>query len=143
MGRASHKRAGSYISIGSTLPAAELLALAERVAVAAEPTGPARGAKARIKIRSRSDDELEFWIGWKTPLMLFSVWAADHESGGGQLRSQIDQYRTSQSTVGGFLPTGPKQLDGWNWYLNFMLNLEATVKLADPVADIEIVEASS
>jgi hypothetical protein len=38
-----------------------------------------------------------------------------------------------QDTVGGFLPAGKEQLDGWNWYLNFMLNLEAAVLRADPV----------
>lgn len=142
MGQASHKLAGSYISIGSTLPAVDLRSIAEQVAAATLPTGLSRGAKARIHANPHTADRLRFWIGSKKPLMLFSVWIDDHESGGGQLYSQIDSFRTSQDAVGGFLPVGRKQLVGWNWYLNFMLNLKAAVLRADPVAEIHIVEAA-
>jgi hypothetical protein len=142
MGRASHKLAGSYISIGSTLPAIELRRITEQVATATLPTGLHRGAKARIHTNPHSANALNFWIGWRKPMMIFSVWIDDHESGGGQLCSQIDNFRTSQDAIGGFLPVGPKQLDGWNWYLNFMLDLKAAVLRADPVAEIDIVEAA-
>ncbi len=41
-----------------------------------------------------------------------------------------------------YLPVGRKQLDGWNWYLNFMLNLKDAVLRVDPVAEVHIVEAA-
>ncbi len=142
MAGTTHKLAGSYIGIGSTLPAEELRQLTEQVATKTMPTGIYRGAKARIHASPHTADRLRFWIGWKKPIMIFSVEITDHPAGGSQLKSHIDSFRTVQDTVGGFLPAGKKQLEGWNWYLNFMLNLKAAVRRADPAANIEIVEAA-
>lgn len=141
MGLASHKLAAPYISIGSTLPGGGS-AQHHQVAASTLPTGLHRGAKARIHPNPHTADTLNFWMGWKTVIMTFSVWIVDHESGGGQLCSQIDSFGTSQDALGGFLPVGPKQLDGWNWYLNFMLDLKAAMLRADPDAEIHIVEAA-
>ncbi len=142
MAGTTHKLAGSHIGIGSTLLVEELRQLTEQVAAATTPTGIYRGAKARIHANLHTAERLRFWIGWKKPIMIFSVAITAHEAGGSQLESHIDNFRTVQDTVGGFLPAGKKQLDGWNWYLNFMLNLEAAVRRADPAANIEIVEAA-
>jgi hypothetical protein len=124
------------------LPAIELRRITEQVAAATLPTGIYRGAKARIYPNPHTADTLNFWIGWKKAIMTFSVWIGDHESGGGQLCSQIESFRTGQDTFAGIAPVGPKQLEGWNWNLNFMLNLRAAVLRADPAAEVHIVEAA-
>ncbi|MDQ2838951.1 MAG: hypothetical protein M3Y89_16280, partial [Actinomycetota bacterium] len=76
------------------------------------PTGLSKGAKARIHPNPHTADSLNFWIGWKKAMLIFSVWIDDHESGGGQLYSQIDNFRTSQNAVGGFIPAGRSEAAG-------------------------------
>ena len=72
-------------------------------------------------------------------MMTFSV-SFTNVDGRSRASSHIESFTTKQDTFLGFIPVGPKELRGWNWYQNFMHNFDRLVRVADPSAQIEIIE---
>ena len=71
--------------------------------------------------------------------MTFSVSFADTD-GRSLVRSRIESFRTRQDRFLAFIPAGPKELLGWNWYQNFMRNFDRAVRAEDPSAQVVIIE---
>jgi len=136
---ASHKLAGSYIVATTSCKLPDLLKLTEAVAGETVGTGLYRGAKARITVVGRNQGSLQFRIGASKAMMTFRV-NVERAQGGSRLTSRITAFRTNQSMFLGLIPSGPKQLVGWNFYSNFMANLADSLYELDPEADVEIIE---
>ncbi len=141
MGQATHKLSGASIEIGSRLEAGTLKLLSDRAAADTIPTGIYKGAKARIRPNGRSTTvQHNYRIGTESrSMMTFSVSFADAD-GRSLVRSRIESFRTRQDMFLGFIPAGPKELLGWNWYQNFMRNFDRAVRAADPSAQVVIIE---
>jgi len=141
MGTASHKRAGSYITIETALSASELLGLAEVVALQVFKRRPDKPGP--IVKTGRTGTSIDFAVlnMLKKPIMRFRVWAAPRADGT-DLRSEITYFQTRQEHVLGFIPSGPKILVAWGHYSTFMQTLQAAVHDADRAARASIVTAA-
>lgn len=141
MGQATHKLSAASVKISSDLDIDKLKSLSDGAAADTLPTGIYKGAKARIRPNGRNTATMhKYRIGTESRSMLtFSV-SFENVDGRSLANSRIDSFRTRQSMFLGFIPAGPKELIGWNWYVNFMRNFERVVRHADPSAQIEIIE---
>jgi hypothetical protein len=137
-GSASHKLAGSYLTVLSALEPAQLLRLSEELAAGTKGHN-LFGYSVQIGVSHRGSGGLRFWIGMKKAYMRFRI-DVTKTAGGTQLFSRITDYRTKQDALLGTVPTGPKKLLMWEIYLDYMLKLEAVIRQADPTAGTEIVE---
>jgi hypothetical protein len=139
MGRASHKLAGSYLTIHTTTAPAELLGLSETIALQVFKRRPDKPGP--IVKTGRADTSVDFAVTnlWKKAVMRFGVRVARTADGGTDLRSQITFFTTRQEQLLGFIPVGPKKLVGWNAYSTFMNTLQVTVQDADRAAQAAIV----
>ena len=140
MPRASHRLAGSYIDISSTLTAGELLDLAEKVAIqvfkrSADKPGP-------IVKTGRTDTTVDFAVVnvFKKAILRFRIWALPKGDGTTTVTSKITHFRTSQDAVFG-IPAGPKKLVAWIDYETFMKGLQIIVENADRTARTSIITA--
>ena len=70
---------------------------------------------------------------------MFDVTASPAE-GATTVVTSIEDFATIQSTIGGFIPAGPKTMEGYPWYHQFLTNLEAGVRAKDPQAKTAIIE---
>jgi hypothetical protein len=142
MGHASHKRAGSYITIHSATPPDELLRLAEMVALQVFKRNPQKPGP--IVVTGRTAGTIEFAIVniFKKAIMRFRVTAMASPQGGTQLRSVITYFRTLQPKVLGLIPTGPKELVAWKSYSTFMNAYKSAIEGADRSARADIVVAA-
>lgn len=138
MGRASHKLAGSYLTIHTATAASELLSLSETIALQvfkrhADRPGP-------IVKTGRTATSVDFAVTntWKKAIMRFRVRVVSAD-GGTDLKSEITYFRTRQEQLLGFIPAGPKKLIGWNAYSTFMQTLQVTVQDADRAAQASII----
>jgi hypothetical protein len=142
MGKASHKHAGSYITIYSAAPPVELLHLAEMVALQVFKRNPQKPGP--IVVTSRTTGSIDFAIlnVFKKALLRFRVTATASPRGGTQLRSVITYFRTRQPAVLGFIPAGPKELVAWKAYSTFMNAYKSAVEASDRFARTDIVLAA-
>lgn len=142
MGQASHKHAGSYITIYSAAPPDDLLRLAEMVALQVFKRNPEKPGP--IVVTGRGPDRIEFAIlnVFKKVTMRFRITAKASPQGGTQLRTAITYFRTLQPKVYGLIPSGPKQLVSWKSYSTFMNSYQAAVTNADRSARADIVLAA-
>jgi hypothetical protein len=139
MGRASHKLAGSYLTIHTATSASELLSLSETIALQvfkrhADRPGP------MVKT-GRTATSIDFAVTntWKKAIMRFRVRVVAAADGGTDLKSEITYFRTRQEQLLGFIPVGPKKLIGWNAYSTFMNTLQVTIQDADRAARTSII----
>jgi hypothetical protein len=140
MGRASHKLAGSYISLNTqTMSAARLLELCELVATDAMKRTDDKPSPVVVTDRSSSSMEFAVLNPFKKSIMRFRVTTSRGDAGGIDLVSEITSFRTMQDTIL-FIPAGPKKLVAWNQYHTFMECLQAAVEDGDANADIDIVQ---
>lgn len=141
-GTTNHRLAGTFIEISSTAALPELLQLCKQVAADVRPTGMYRGAKARVVLRGEAATVLHFGVGYKTFPLYFDV-VGRQQGGRAFLRSRITAFRTRQNMFVGIIPSGPKQLDLYNWYENFMHDLRRAIAERDPAATVRIEEAAA
>jgi hypothetical protein len=141
MAQATHRLSAASIEIDSSLDADKLRSLSDNAAADTVPTGIYKGAKARIRPNGRATATRQHYkIGTESrSMMTFSVSFASVD-GGSQARSRIESFRTKQEMFLGFIPVGPRELLGWNWYQNFMRKFDRAVRAVDPSAQIEIIE---
>jgi hypothetical protein len=139
MGQASHKHAGSYITIYSATPPNELLRLAEMVALQVFKRNPQKPGP--IVVTGRAVGTIDFAIVniFKKAIMRFQVTATASPQGGTHLRSVITYFRTLQPKVFGFIPTGPKELVAWKSYSTFMNAYKSAIEGSDRSARTDIV----
>jgi hypothetical protein len=138
MGRASHKLAGSYLTIHTTTAASELLSLSEAIAL---QVFKRRVDKPGPVVRTgRTAASIDFAVTntWKKAVMRFRVRVVPTADGGADLKSEITYFTTRQEQLLGFIPVGPKRLIGWNAYSTFMNTLQVTVQDADRAARTSI-----
>jgi hypothetical protein len=138
MGQASHKHAGSHITIYSATPPDELLRLAEMVALQVFKRNAEK--PGAIVVTGRKAGTIEFAIVniFKKAIMRFRVTATASPQGGTQLRSVITYFRTRQPTVFG-IPAGPKELVAWKHYSTFMNACKTAIEGSDRSARADIV----
>lgn len=142
MGQASHKHAGSYITIYSATPPGELLHLAEMVALQVFKRNPQKPGP--IVVTGRTADSVDFAILniFKKAIMRFRLIATASPQGDTQLRSVITSFRTLQPKVFGLIPTGPKELVAWKSYSTFMNAYKSAIEGSDRSARADIVLAA-
>ncbi|MEZ0578910.1 hypothetical protein [Nocardioides sp. MH1] len=134
-----HKYARARIEVRTSLPSCDAMTLATRVAEATRVTGWKYNKKVAVRLVETSPTRATFEIGQKRPLLVFDVHVGDVEQGS-WLVSEITGYTTTQDTIGGFIPAGAKNMEGYPWYRQFMVNLAATVGSADPASTVTMVE---
>jgi hypothetical protein len=141
MGKASHKHAGSYITIYSATPPPELLHLAEMVALQIFKSNPQKPGP--IVVTHRTPGSIDFAIlnAFKKAILRFRVTATASPKGT-QLRSVITSFRTRQPAVLGFIPAGPKELVAWKAYSTFMNAYKSALEASDRSARADIVLAA-
>jgi hypothetical protein len=143
MGRASHKLAGSYLTIHTTTTATELLSLSETIAL---QVFKRRSDKPGPIVRTgRAAASVDFAVTniWKKAIMRFRVRAVSAADGGTVLKSEITYFMTRQEQLLGFIPVGPKKLVGWNEYSTFMRTLQVMVQDADRAAQASIITVAA
>jgi hypothetical protein len=139
MGRASHKLAGSYLTIHTSTPASELLSLAETIALQVFKRRPDKPGPIVKTGRTATSIDFAVTNAWKKAIMRFRVRVVSATDGGTDLRSEITYFTTRQEQLLGLIPVGPKKLIGWNAYSTFMNTLQVTVRDADRAARASIV----
>lgn len=142
MGRASHKHAGSYITIYSATPPVELLRLAEMVALQVFKNNPQKPGPIVVTRRAAGSIDFAILNVFKKVILRFKVTATASPQGGAQLRSVITYFRTRQPAVLGFIPAGPKELVAWKTYSTFMNAYKSAVEGSDRSASADIVLAA-
>lgn len=138
-----HELARDGVDIDTALPLPQLANLAQRAARKA--TGDLQEQKQRVMAIRVSRGEIEFRVSdaqltFKNYLV-FQL-AFTEKDGHNTASSSIDWYLTSQPTIGGFLPAGPRQMIGHGAYLQFVRNFADQVQLADPSARVSVREGS-
>src|ERR1700735_290032 len=139
MGSASHKLAGSYLTIHTTTAASELLSLSETIALQVFKRRPDKPGP--IVKTGRAVTSIDFAVTntWRKAVMRFRVRVVTAADGGRVLKSEIIYFTTRQEQLLGFIPVGPKKLIGWNAYSTFMQTLQVTVQDADRAAQASII----
>ena len=139
MGRASHKLAGSYLTIHSTTAASELLSLSETIALQVFKRRPDKPGPIVTTGRAVASIDFAVTNTWRKAVMRFRVRVLSAADGGTVLKSEITYFTTRQEQLLAFIPVGPKKLIGWNAYSTFMRTLQVTVQDADRAAQASIV----
>lgn len=136
-----HKYAWNGIDVETTLTVEQLANMAQRAAQ--ESTGDLMHGKHRVISVKSTDRQIEFRINdYLISFKKFMVFHLNFEVRNGRtwLSSRIEWYVTTQPTVGGFIPVASKTMVGHNTYLQFVRNLAAQVRQADPQARVTIRE---
>ncbi len=134
-----HKYAWNGLDAETSLTVEQLANMAQRAAL--ESTGDLLKGKHRIVSTRSGDREIEFRINdfliSFNKLMVFSL---NFTVNGGRTyaSTSIDWYLTTQSTVGGFIPVSTKTMVSHHTFMQFVNNLAAQIRAADPTARITI-----
>lgn len=128
---AKHKLSGARLTGTTSQPPDLVLAIASEVA--GHTTVDSWKLKKSVVVQptERTADGQHFSIGVpkhidRKPIMQFRCQAIAAGSGS-EIFTEIEFFRTSQSIVAGFIPAGPKTLEGYPWYHQYLLNLEAAL----------------
>ena len=141
MGGASHKLAGSHLTIRTTLSSADVLSLAERVASQVQKRRPDKPGPVVMTSKTASSADFAVVNVFKKAIMRFRVNIAQTQ-GGTEAHAQITYFTTMQQQMLGFIPAGPKRLNGWPAYSTFMESLQLAVSDADTASRTSIVMAA-
>ena len=141
MGSASHKRAGSYIAVRTSLAVPEALKLAEEVALQVLKRRPDKPGP--IVVTQRGEKSLTFTVVniRRKAILRFALGVSSTEAET-RLRSKITYFRTTQDKLLGIIPIGPKVLSGWQIYATFMESFELAIRDRDQAAESSIVVAA-
>lgn len=136
-----HKYAADGIDVETVLAVDTLANMAQRAA--AESTGDMLRGKHRIVSVKSTDQTIEFRVNdfllsFKK-LMVFTL-TVQPQGGRSFVRTTIDWYLTTQTTVGGFIPVTAKSMLAHHTYMQFVMNLAEQIRAADPAARITIRE---
>lgn len=141
---AKHKLSGARLTGTTSQPPDVVLAIASEVA--GHTTVDSWKLKKSVVVQptERTADSQHFSIGVpkhidQRPIMQFRC-QVTADGSGSEIATEIELFRTSQSTVAGFIPAGPKSLEGYPWYQQYMRNLEAAILAKDPGATLRVVE---
>ncbi|GAB6859505.1 FHA domain-containing protein [Microbacterium xylanilyticum] len=121
-----HKLANARIEIDTALPVEQVIRIARQ----------AVGIQKSLRITGEAPDGIRVSVG---SLLHFTVTA---EAVGGRTRSvsNIEQYRTTQTTLYFVIPVGPKSMEGIGVYRRFMAAFGQAMQAADPTAQIQMIE---
>ena len=138
-----HKFAWNGLDVETALSIEQLANMAQRAAT--ESAGDLAHGKHKISSAGSTDRQIEFrmtdfLISFKK-LMVFTL---DFETRGQKtwMTSTIGWYVTTQQTVGGVIPVSTKSMVGHHTYMQFVRNLAAQVRAADPQARVTIREGA-
>lgn len=140
MGRASHKLAGSYLSLNTALAQDEILQMCTDIAEQVYKRRADKPGSIRLDHRGGLTCKFSVLGGFKKVIMRFEITARPTAAGGCDLVSRISYFTTLQSTMLGFIPIGPKKLNGWPSYNTFMISVQDAIRAVDPAADAAIVQ---
>ncbi|WP_375405909.1 hypothetical protein [uncultured Amnibacterium sp.] len=136
---ASHKHAKNGLLARTTSSATDVLQMAEAVATS-QQTDWFRGL-GPLTVTNRGASAMEFTVlgglGGKYKQIVFTV-STGTDASTTTVRTAISFYRTSQNTIMGFIPAGPKLMNNYSTYKLFLERLSATLKDSDANASIVI-----
>ncbi len=131
----------------SNLPATDVLALVRRVAETVKPPSVSLsltrfevGAGQRVVVEQASESALTLAIK-NMKLVRFCNFPAVASKSDGVTRVRVgplDQFKTSQPTMLGFIPTGSKQLVGSALYRQFLDAVADALRVADSGAEVTV-----
>ncbi|MGN8025471.1 FHA domain-containing protein [Microbacterium sp. 22242] len=125
-----HKLANARIEIDTALSIGRVIEVAVH----------AVGTQRSLRVIGESENGIRVALNGLLggALMHFTV-TADIVDGRTHAVSEIEQYRTSQTTVY-FIPVGPKSMEGIGIYRRFMATFGQAMQAADPSAKIRMIE---
>ncbi|NLA35771.1 MAG: FHA domain-containing protein [Actinobacteria bacterium] len=136
-----HKYAWNGLDFETALPIEHVANMAQRAAQ--ESTGDLLKGKHRIVSTRSADREIEFRVNdFLISFKKFMVFSLTFQPTGDRLfgTTTIGWYMTSQQTVGGFVPVSTKSMVAHNTYMQFVRNLAAQIRQADPTARVTVRE---
>jgi hypothetical protein len=131
-----HKHSGLRVIATTELADADIAMLATQAADSAK--GSALGSTVRLE--KAESGSLAFSVrgpGGLVEQMTFALDVVDDGSAT-KVQSTITRYKQSQSTVGGFIPTGPKKMLGLHAYRRWIKNFAEALQEADPGAQVDV-----
>jgi hypothetical protein len=140
-------RAQLALTATTTLPPAEALALVkqttERVKGGGKSllTSGAMNLGATIHVERERDHELGLSITSGKRLVELCTFSASATIRDGATRLRVgglQRYKTSQSTMFGFIPTGPKSIAGYDPYQRFLNEVAHSLRSKDPAASVSV-----
>lgn len=136
---ASHKHAKNGMVASTSSSADDVLRMAEAVGTS-QQTDWFRGL-GPIGVTGRTAGSIEFAVlgglGGKHKQISFAV-STGSEADATTVRTRITFFRTSQNTIMGFIPAGPKLMANYSTYRLFLERLTSTMREADPAARITV-----
>lgn len=136
-----HKYAWTGVDIETSLSMEQVANMAHRAAQ--ESTGDLLKGKQRIVSTRSTDRQIEFRINdYLISFNKLMVFVLDFEprSGVTFASTRIEWYKTSQQTVGGFIPVSTKRMVAHHTYLQFAHHLADQARAADPAARVKLRE---
>lgn len=138
-----HLTATTYMPAGRVLEHVMIAAARVKGGGASLLTTGLQNAGAQVNIEGQASDRLALSItsGRRlVELCTFSARVTVDPTGATTLRvGGLDTYKTSQSTVLGFIPVGPKMIAGYAPYKRFLDEVRAELAAADPAARAALV----
>jgi hypothetical protein len=102
-----------------------------------------QNAGAQVNVERHSDSTMALSISSGRRLIELCTFSAttSAQDGGTTIRvGGLDTYRTTQSTVLGFIPVGPKMIAGMAPYKRFLDEVGEALRRADPAVRVSIAE---
>lgn len=131
-----HKHAGLSMQATTRLGDSDLAQMAN---VAAEGASVKIPQWSSVRLEQAEPGRLVFSVrgpGGLVEQLVFQL-AATPGAGATNLKSSILRYKTSQSTMFGFIPVGPKKMLGLQSHRKWLTNFADAVRAADPTAQID------
>lgn len=141
MRTAKHKMSRARLEGRTTLPPEDLYSVATQVAEATTVDSWQLSKRVRVQPIDRDAAGQHFDIGvpQRSTILVFCLQAIPDGDRTG-VRTEIEEFQTTQSMVAGFIPAGPKSLAGYPWYSQFLLNLRTAILAVDATAELAIIE---
>ncbi len=101
---------------------------------------------ARVHVEREQAGKLELSINSGKRIVELCTFTAAATTANGMTNLQVGglaRYKTSQSTVLGFIPVGPKQIAAMSPYKRFLEAVAAVIRETDPTAQVTVAETVS
>lgn len=140
---AKHKNQNATFRLQTRMSPAEIAQVAEVSATKIKSSIP---GQPFVRFEGGDHECLRFSIrslGGRLEVMTFHAKMAVDDAGISTVTTKIDSFSTSQATMLGFIPFGPKSLNGYPQYKKFTTTLLTDIQKSDPGASGSLTERPS
>lgn len=149
-GLTAKSRATLQLRATTVLDPEQVLRLVKEAAGKVTPAGIGRAlllsglgaAKAKVEVTSEEPGRINMSVS--APMGTLCSWPATTEAREGKTVltvGPLGNYATSQSTMLGVVPAGPKSIPGMDTYKRFLDQVQQSLAAADPTASVTVAQA--